>query len=147
MDIEIRKMDLNDLEEIKHYLEDKFDNFWTYNVLKEELEADNSHFIVAMDNNDIVGFAGVKIIVDEADVMNIVVRKDQRQNGVGSAMMEYLINHAKTYNIKKITLEVNENNLSAIHLYNKYNFDHIGIRKRYYKDNSDAIIMSKTLED
>ena len=55
MNIEIREMNSNDLEEIKHYLQDKFDNFWTYNILKEELEADNSHFIVAMDNDDIIG--------------------------------------------------------------------------------------------
>lgn len=146
MNIEIKEMNLNDLESIKNSLISDFDNFWTYNILEEELMSENSYFIVAKNSdNEIVGFAGLKIILDESDVMNIVVRKDNRQNGIGSIMMEHLIKYSKSLNLKTITLEVNENNLSAIHLYDKFNFDHMGIRKRYYKDNSDAVIMSKKL--
>lgn len=145
MSIEIRKMNLFDLDNLKDRLSSEFDNFWSYNILEDELKSENSYFIVATDDNEILGFAGLKIILDESDVMNIVVRKDQRQNGIGSVMLEYLINYSKSLDLKTITLEVNENNLSAIHLYDKFNFDHIGIRKRYYKDSSDAIIMSKKL--
>ena len=47
--------------------------------------------------------------------------------------------------MKTITLEVNENNLSAIRLYDKFSFDKLGIRKKYYNGESDAIIMSKKL--
>ena len=76
MDININKMNLEDLELIKDVLESEFDNFWNYNILKEEILSENSYFIVAKNTeNEIVGFAGTKIIVDEADVMNIVVRK------------------------------------------------------------------------
>ena len=85
------------------------------------------------------------LIIDEADIMNIVTRRDFRQMGVASSLLEYLIDYAKSINLKKITLEVNENNLSAIHLYDKFNFDNIGIRKKYYNGESDAFIMSKNL--
>ena len=145
MKIDIRKMDLKDFDRIKTKLDDDFDNFWTHNILESELKSKNSYFIVATIDDKIVGFAGLKIVLDQSDVMNIVVRKDQRQNGIGSIMLEYLIEYSKSLNLKTITLEVNENNLSAIRLYNKFNFDHIGIRKKYYRDNSDAIIMSKQL--
>ncbi len=146
MDININKMNLEDLELIKDVLESEFDNFWNYNILKEEILSENSYFIVAKNTeNEIVGFAGTKIIVDEADVMNIVVRKSCRKEGIGSKMLENLINYSISKNLKFVNLEVNENNLSAIRLYDKFAFDHIGIRKKYYNGVSDAIIMRKEL--
>ncbi len=145
MNLKTKKMTLDDLNCIKNILITDFDNFWNYDILKQELECSNSHFVIAEnENNEIVGFAGLKVIVDEADIMNIVVKKSFRHNGIGSILLENLIFYAKDNNLKTITLEVNEHNLSAIHLYDKFNFDHIGIRKKYYND-SDAIIMSKKL--
>lgn len=146
MDLKLSKMSIGDLKSIKNVLASDFDNFWSYDVLEEELECDNSYVIVAkVDENTIVGFAGLKVILDEADIMNIVVKKDFRHNGIGSILLENLINHSKDLNLKTITLEVNENNLSAIRLYDKFSFDKLGIRKNYYDGKSDAIIMSKKL--
>ena len=145
MDLEIKKMTLDDLDSIQNILFTDFDNIWTYSAFKQELNSENSHFIVAKTNNEIVGFAGLIVSVDEADIMNIVVKKSFRHNGIGSILLENLISYAKDNNLKTITLEVNEHNLSAIRLYDKFNFDHIGIRKKYYNGESDAIIMSKIL--
>lgn len=146
MNLKLSKMSIEDLKSIKNVLASEFDNFWSYDVLEEELECDNSYVIVAkVDENVIVGFAGLKVILDEADIMNIVVKKDFRHNGIGSVLLENLINYSKDLNLKTITLEVNENNLSAIRLYDKFSFDKLGIRKNYYDGKSDAIIMSKKL--
>ena len=146
MNLKLSKMSIEDLKSIKNILASDFDNFWSYDVLEEELECDNSYVIVAkVDENTIVGFAGLKVILDEADIMNIVVKKDFRHNGIGSVLLENLINYSKDLNLKTITLEVNENNLSAIRLYDKFSFDKLGIRKNYYDGKSDAIIMSKKL--
>ncbi len=146
MDLKLSKMSIEDLKSIKNVLASEFDNFWSYDVLEEELECDNSYVIVAkVGENTIVGFAGLKVILDEADIMNIVVKKDFRHNGIGSVLLENLINYSKDLNLKTITLEVNENNLSAIRLYDKFSFDKLGIRKNYYDGKSDAIIMSKKL--
>ena len=146
MNLKLSKMSIEDLKSIKNVLASEFDNFWSYDVLEEELECDNSYVIVAKaDENTIVGFAGLKVILDEADIMNIVVKKDFRHNGIGSVLLKNLINYSKDLNLKTITLEVNENNLSAIRLYDKFSFDKLGIRKNYYDGKSDAIIMSKKL--
>lgn len=146
MNFKISKMSIEDLESMKNILSSDFDSFWSYNILEDELKCDNSYVIVAKNNeNTIVGFAGLKVILDEADIMNIVVKKDFRNNGIGSILLEDLINHSKDLNLKTITLEVNENNLSAIRLYDKFSFDKLGIRKNYYDGKSDAIIMSKEL--
>ena len=146
MDLKIEKMTLDDLESINDILLSDFDDFWSYDILKKELEYPNSYFIIAKNDNEIVGFAGLKVIIDEADIMNIVVKKSFRHNGIGSILLKKLISYAMDNNLKTITLEVNEHNLSAIRLYDKFNFDHIGIRKKYYNGESDAIIMSKILE-
>lgn len=145
MDLKIEKMTLDTLNSIQNTLLTDFDNFWTYSVFKQELNSENSYFIVAKTDNEIVGFAGLKVILDEADIMNIVVKKTFRHNGIGSILLENLISYARNLNLKNVTLEVNEHNLSAIKLYDKFNFDHIGIRKKYYNGESDAIIMSKKL--
>lgn len=145
MDLKIEKLTLDDLNNIKNILISDFDDFWNYDILEEELKCENSYFMVAKSNDEIVGFAGLKVIVDEADIMNIVVKKSYRHNGIGSVLLENLISYAKSLDLNTVTLEVNEHNLSAIKLYDKFNFDHIGIRKKYYNGESDAIIMSKKL--
>ena len=76
---EIDYMCVNDLEHIKDILESDFDDFWNYNVFKSELENSNSTYFVAKSSNDeIVGFVGVLVVLDEADITNIVVKKDFR---------------------------------------------------------------------
>lgn len=144
MNIKIEKMTLSDLENIKDILLTDFDDFWSYNVFKEELENKNSHYLVAKQNNEIIGFAGIKVVLEEADIMNIVTKKSYRNCGVGKLLLESLLNFAKTLNISNIFLEVNSKNLPAIKLYKKFNFQTIGIRKNYYKEH-DGIVMSKKI--
>lgn len=145
MNFSVEKMSLDTLNSIKNVLISDFDDFWNYDVIKQELECSNSYFITVKNDNEVMGFAGLKVILDEADIMNIVVKKSYRSNGIGSILLKHLISYAKSLNLKTITLEVNEHNLSAIRLYAKFDFDHIGIRKKYYNGESDAIIMSKKI--
>ena len=117
----VSSMTSNDLNSIKNILISDFDDFWDYNILNSELNCNSSKYIVIKtENNEIVGFSGLKIIVDEADIMNIVVKKSYRNLGLGSILLQNLINISKLQNLKSITLEVAENNLPAIHLYKKY---------------------------
>ena len=140
MNLLINIMTLDDLEKIKNILNTDFDDFWSYEILKEELTSQNTIYFVAKIDDEIVGFSGIKIIVDEADLMNIVVKKEHRKKGIASSLLNKLIVIAKEKNLKSINLEVNTNNISAIYLYKKFNFIEIGKRKNYYKD-QDAILM------
>ena len=144
MDFIFKKMDIQDLEEIKDVLLSDFDNFWSYEVLREELLSDSSLYIVAKKQNEIIGFAGIKIIIDEADIMNIVVKKSYRNNGIGSLLLENLILISNKNNLNFINLEVDCKNTIAINLYKKFGFEEISLRKNYYKNN-DAMIMKKKL--
>jgi len=100
---------------------DDFDDFWNMNILKNDLSSPSSYYIIAKSENEIVGFAGINFILDEAHIANIAVRKDKRNLKIGSKLLENLILKARESS-SLITLEVNENNITAIHLYEKYNF-------------------------
>lgn len=94
----------------------------------------------------LLDFGGIWKAVDDIHITNIVIKKPFRNLGIGSKILEELINLSKTYNLGSITLEVNINNIPAIKLYEKYRFKKLGIRKKYYKNIDDAIIMTLYLK-
>ena len=145
MAIKIEKMNLNHLNELQEILISDFDDFWRFSTLKEELENENSSYIIGKINNEIIGFAGLKKIFDQADIMNIVIKKTYRNQGIGTLLLENLILLAKDLNISTLFLEVNEQNKPAIHLYEKLGFKKLGVRKKYY-NNNNGIIMKKNLK-
>lgn len=140
-DLVINTMTISDLNTIQSNLQTDFDDFWTYSILKSELYNENSEVIVAKYDNIIVGFASIWKSIDDAHITNIVTHKQYRNIGIGSKLLEKLINMAKDYKVKSLTLEVNEENIQAQSLYKKYQFKVLGKRKNYYKDKA-AIIMT-----
>lgn len=139
--MEIKEMTLRDLDEISNNL-NNFDDFWTVGIFKEELNNPNCHYIIAIDNNEIVGFAGISCVVDEATINNIAVRSDKRNCKIGSLLLENLITISKGLHSSFLTLEVNVNNSPAIKLYEKFGFKNLGIRKNYYNGDTNAYIMT-----
>ncbi len=138
------KMCLWDLDSISNILVSEFDDFWNYDIFKNELASKSSLYFVAKSSNEIVGFIGIKLVLDEADIMNIVVKKSFRGNHVGSFLLNNLLLEISNLNINKINLEVNCENTVAICLYKKFGFSEVGVRKKYYGDDS-AILMTKVL--
>ena len=76
-------MTLKDLEQMKDTLYSDFDNFWSYNVLKQELENKDTTYIIAKEDDEVLGFAGMSTCLDEATLHNIVVKKSHRNRGIG----------------------------------------------------------------
>lgn len=142
--MEIVTMILEDLEQMKDTLYSDFDNFWSYNILKQELENKNTTYIVAKENNEIVGFAGISTCLDEATLNNIVVKKSCRGRGIGGELLESLIDLCGDLHMRTFTLEVDTENAPAIHLYEKFGFKNLGVRKKYYNGSRDAYIMTKS---
>lgn len=145
MKIEIFPMTVDDFEEIKDTLTFHFDDFWSASVLKNELQNPNhvsSYYFVAKANSEIVGFCGVSKIVDTLEILNIVTKKDKRNLGIASQLLQYIIEEGKKKQIHTIFLEVNEHNLPARHLYEKFHFQQVGLRKNYYHHTDDAILMT-----
>ena len=138
----ISKMTLSDFNTLSDILISDFDDFWNENILKSELQNPFSTYIMAKLGNKIVGFAGMIDTIDQMEITNIVVKKDYRKNGIGNILLNRLISLAKENKKTEIILEVNENNISAIKLYEKNGFRKCGLRKRYYNNTDNAIIMN-----
>ena len=144
--LNITNMTLNDLESIKINLIKDFDDFWSAETLEDELANRSSKYIVAKDSqNNVLGFAGIWNGVYDFHITNIVVRKDLRNQGIGSSLLKKLIKIAKQSKMESLTLEVMCTNTSAIKLYEKFGFKNVGFRKNYYKGLYDAYIMTLKL--
>lgn len=143
--IKIENMTLEDYEKIKDNLQKYFDDFWTHTILKSELENEMSKYIVAKENDNIVGFAGIIVLPDDIEITNIVTKKSERKKGIGKLLLEKIIEMSRETKKEFISLEVNEKNEIAINLYKKFNFEKVGLRKKYYNGTDDAIIMTRKI--
>lgn len=143
--MEFRKMTLRDLDKISDNL-CNFDNFWTVGIFKDELNNSNCHYIIAIENGEIIGFGGISVILDEATINNIAVRIDKRNCKIGTKILENLIGISKSLDCISVTLEVNVENSPAIKLYEKFGFKNLGIRKNYYNGNTNAYIMTLNIK-
>lgn len=95
-------------------------------------------------NNNIVGFVHYNFIIDRYEINNIIVKKEFRCQKIASTLLDYIIDEAHEHHAHNITLEVREDNLPAINLYEKMGFIKKAIRKGYY-NGINGILMEKEL--
>jgi ribosomal-protein-alanine N-acetyltransferase len=97
----------------------------------------------------VAGFIGVWFMVDETHVVTVAVRESERRHGVGELLLLAAFDLTREKGLGVLTLECRVSNAAAQALYEKYGFQRLGIRKRYYTDNNeDALIMTTpSIED
>ena len=96
-------------------------------------------------SNLIIGICVLQVVLDEAQINFFAINNNHRKKGFGTYLMRYLIKECEKLNISKLILEVSHTNLTAEKFYSKFEFSTVGIRKRYYKDGSDALLKEKNL--
>ncbi len=114
---------------------------WSENMLLSELENPSSTIIVGVEGGKVICYGGFRRTLDEADILNIAVIKEMRGQGIGGKLLARLISEAKSCGVNTLTLEVSEQNTAAIALYTRCGFEKVGVRKRYYMNSFDALIM------
>ncbi len=143
-DITIRNFELKDSESVYEISKICFPLPWSLEAIKGEADNEFAHYVVAVCSGQVVGFGGMWILLDEADITNIAVHPDFQGQQVGSRIVEGLIKICISKNVSDITLEVRISNVVAQKLYKKYGFVEEGIRKKFYENNNeDAVIMWK----
>ena len=140
----VQKFTEADLMQISDIIEKDFDDFWNYNILKTELKNNNSIYLCCIYEGEIVGFGGITIILDTAELNNIVIKKDKRGLGFSKILLQNLIDKAKQNNCKKMNLEVSIQNTIAINLYKSFGFNQVGKRQKYY-NGIDALLFTLDL--
>ncbi len=118
-----------------------FSHPWSKKSLEESLEKENSLFLVAVEDEKVIGYVGMEVIVDEGYIFNVAVSADYRRRGVGYALVRELVTYSMKNSLCFITLEVRESNSSAISLYSKFGFIKAGERKNYYSDPTEAAVL------
>jgi ribosomal-protein-alanine N-acetyltransferase len=142
----MREQDVPTVQQIEREI---FSTPWPRNAYYRELASRNSaHYIVLRrhgdddESSEIVGYAGMWRMYDEAHVTTIGVRRDLHHSGYGRVIFAALVQAAYDMGAKWITLEVRTSNEHAMRMYEGFGFKVIGRRKGYYTDNGeDAIVM------
>ena len=128
-----------------------FSSPWSKNDLLNELSNKHAVYKVALKDDIVAGYAGMRHIINEGHITNIAVDVPYRRMGLGAMLLEELIAAARGMEMIGLTLEVRESNTAARNLYIKYGFVPEGIRKNYYKAENkpgreDAVIMWKHMQ-
>ncbi len=145
--VTIRKMNIYDIEAVCGIEVLCFTDPWSREAFESELSGLNPCFYyVAECEGEICGYMGIWHIMDEGHITNVAVHPEYRNSGVGRLLVETTINEGIAAGLKAFTLEVRSSNDSAKHLYEKCGFESAGIRKRYYENREDAVIMWKYLQ-
>ena len=140
----VDRMTVDDLPGVEEIERESFTTPWPPHAYRSELETNKlAHYIVARCGDQLVGFAGIWLMVDEAHVTTFAVRQAWRRQGVGERLLIALLDLAEARGGREATLEVRPSNRSARRLYEKYGFALVGVRPHYYSDdNEDALIMT-----
>ena len=142
-DMIIREAKLDDVHSIAELDKLCFSMPWSeVSFLKEISENNIALYLVAEIAGQIVGYAGMWLIIDEGHITNVAVHPNFRRRHIGEAIVSVLLAEAQAEGITRQTLEVRVSNFAAQRLYEKFGFQACGIRKGYYDDNhEDYIIM------
>ena len=129
--MKIRKSNPSDLDNIKKI---ELDNYGY--ILTEELKNDNLHTHFIIEDDSFKGYISIWHDENKAQIESIII--NDKNNGYGQTLFKYALDYLNGY---IITLEVRKSNSIAIHIYEKYGFKTVTIRKNYYKNNEDALLM------
>jgi [ribosomal protein S18]-alanine N-acetyltransferase len=116
---------------------------WTERIFHDELgQGDGRRYVVALANDEVVGFCGLLFQLDEAHVTNVAVAPSHRRRGIAERLVLDAVRAAIARSVVDLTLEVRVSNQAAIALYHRFGFAPEGIRRAYYPDNrEDALVM------
>lgn len=139
----VRPMAMADVDGVMAVEKDSFSTPWSRSAFEEELAQNRlARYIVAEEDGQVVGYAGMWLVINEAHVTNVAVSGSRRGGGIGRLLMENLIDLARENGMGAMTLEVRVSNMVARHLYETLGFAEAGIRKNYYSETKeDALIL------
>lgn len=140
----IEPMALGDLPSIHAIEQASFSAPWPANAYRSELEANRlASYLVARVDDDVVGYGGMWLMVDEAHITTFAIHPAWRRQHIGERLLLEFVDVSILRHAREMTLEVRLSNLPARHLYEKFGFRPVGVRPRYYSDDhEDALIMT-----
>jgi len=139
----IRKMSFIDIDDVSEVDQASFTIPWPKETFLQEItKNDYAHYFVAELDHKVIGYIGMWIVIDDAQITNVAVLPKFRGYKIGEKLFQYACEQAIRMGSERLSLEVRASNLIAQRMYQKFGLVQGGIRKKYYTDNQeDAIVM------
>ncbi|GEL76654.1 ribosomal protein S18-alanine N-acetyltransferase [Tenuibacillus multivorans] len=142
-DINVREMTIDDLPEVIVIENQSFQTPWKkrdflYDLIKNKF----SHYLIIEIDDQIIGYCGIWIVLEAAQITNIAVSPDERGNRYGEKLFQEVLQYTKAKGATELSLEVRQSNIVAQRLYEKFGLKAVGTRESYYQDDGeDALVM------
>ena len=118
---------------------------WNLKQWEEELRKNYVYAFACFKNYQIVGICVFQKIFFSAELTYLSIHPKFKRRGLGKKLLKETFQLCESFSIEKIQLEVSEKNLDALNFYQSFGFETIGVRKKYYKDGSNALLQEKKL--
>lgn len=141
----IRPMTGADLDTVLAIEQACFARPWNREHFAAELVSSRSVPVVAELDGTVAGYLCLTVLLDEAEVLDVAVDPAQQRRGVGAALMAWACREALQRGAHRLFLEVRVTGVAAIALYERFGFVRQGLRKGYYEQGTDALLMEKNL--
>lgn len=146
MEVQIKPLTVRDIEWVMRLDAMLFEQPFSKQTYHHEIRHNpHAYFFKLMLQDERMGFAGIQILLEMAEVITIGIDPQYQNQGYGQQLLRYLIDFSKQKQCKKLYLEVNVHNNKAIHLYEKEGFIVNRIRPHYYGQD-DAYEMIKEVQ-
>jgi len=149
-DVTLRELEWTDLTTLAALEQELFaDDAWSEQTWWAELAGrPRRDYVVAEADGTIVGYAGLDVAGDVADVMTVATAPDHQRKGIGRLLLDDLTRRAAVHGCEALLLEVRADNDAARNLYGRNGFDVISVRRRYYQPGDvDALVMRRLLTE
>lgn len=141
----IRKFNKDDILKIVELEESTLNTSLGALMLKDSLENEMAYFFVDEENEKILAYISTMFDGSCVEILNFCVKKELQHKGLGTKMLSFINNYFYQLKAKNMILEVRNNNISAINIYEKFGFKKIHVRKNYYSNGDDALVLNKEL--
>lgn len=142
--MKIEPLSLCHLQKIVDLQKNFFSDGWTEEMLNAGFKENNLKGFVAIEGEKIIAFITYSLTQDYSDLLDILVHPDFRGQSIAQELMRKYLAEIKDKTQKSL-LEVRQSNEKAISLYNKFGYNTISTRKKYYEDGENALIMQKEI--
>ncbi|ASN07072.1 ribosomal protein S18-alanine N-acetyltransferase [Virgibacillus necropolis] len=142
-DLVIRQMELTDIDPVVEVEKASFGTPWSEDIFYQEVVKNQfAHYFVVEVDKKIIGYAGLWVVIDDAQITNIAIMPSYRGNKLGEKLFLFTMKQAMRLGSKRLSLEVRVSNIIAQRMYRKFGLVPGGLRKNYYTDNKeDALVM------
>jgi ribosomal-protein-alanine N-acetyltransferase len=145
MTIVLRRATQNDLPAILETDDAAFSQPWSPASFEQCFADEKTCVTVAENNERVLGFGVAYTVGDEGEIATLAVDASARGHGLGEKILQSLLGFCNERGAHKVFLEVRASNEAAQRLYNRCGFTRVGLRRRYYADGEDAVIMCREI--